>query len=195
MNDDLSTEETVATSEVADIDEITEPSEIAVDVAPPPDGDELIDSSGTVFDPEVHAVKRDGSPSYTKSGRFRKVRRPNGAANKVEAEPEDHRYRVAAQGTVAAIEMLGVMLGGDAFRYIKDKKAKIDERAAGIDAWEEYFRANDIEDFPPGIVVAIWAITYAAPRFGDPTVRKRLSSLGAKVVKGAKRLRKWFKKS
>jgi len=195
MNDELSTEETVGTSEVADIDEITEPSEIAVDVAPPPDGDELIDSSGTVFNPEIHQTKRDGSPSYTKSGRFRKVRRPNASAASTEPEPEDHRYRVAAQGTVAAIEMLGVMLGGDAFRYIKDKKAKIDERAAGVDAWTEYFRANDIEDFPPGIVVAIWAITYAAPRFGDPTVRKRLSSLGAKVVKGAKRLRKWFKKS
>jgi len=195
MNDELSTEETVGTSEVADIDEITEPSEIAVDVAPPPDGDELIDSSGTVFNPEIHQTKRDGSPSYTKSGRFRKVRRPNASAASAEPEPEDHRYRVAAQGTVAAIEMLGVMLGGDAFRYIKDKKAKIDERAAGVDAWAEYFRANDIEDFPPGIVVAIWAITYAAPRFGDPTVRKRLSSLGAKVVKGAKRLRKWFKKS
>jgi len=195
MNVELSTEEIVGMSEVADIDEITEPSEIAVDVAPPPDGDELIDSSGTVFDPEVHAVKRDGSPSYTKSGRFRKVRRPNGAANKLEAEPEDHRYRVAAEGTVAAIEMLGVMLGGDAFRYIKDKKSKIDERAAGVDAWSAYFEAHDIDDFPPGIVVAIWALTYAAPRFGDPTVRQRFAAFGTRLVKGAKRLRKWFKKA
>jgi len=195
MNDELSTDEISSTSEVADIDEITEPSEVAVDVAPPPDDDVLLDSSGTAFNPEIHQTKRDGSPSYTKSGRFRKVRRANASSSTAETEPEDRRYRTAAEGTVAAIEMLGVMLGGDAFRYIKDKKAKIDERAAGIDAWAEYFRANDIEDFPPGIVVAIWAITYAAPRFGDPTVRKRLSSLGAKVVKGAKRLRKWLKKS
>jgi len=195
MNDEPIPEETTGVSENADIDEITEPSEIAVDVAPPPDGDELIDSSGTVFDPEVHAVKRDGSPSYTKSGRFRKVRRPNGTSNKIEAGPEDHRYRVAAEGTVAAIEMLGVMLGGDAFRYIKDKKAKIDERAAGVDAWSAYFEAHDIDDFPPGIVVAIWALTYAAPRLGDPTVRKRFAAFGTRLVKGAKRLRKWFKKA
>jgi len=195
MNDELSTEEISGTSEVADIDEITEPSEVEVDVAPPPDDDALLDSSGTVFDPEIHQTKRDGSPSYTKSGRFRKVRRANGASNKVEAEPEDHRYRVAAEGTVATIEMLGVMLGGDAFRYIKDKKAKIDERAAGVDAWASYFEAHDIDDFPPGIVVAIWALTYAAPRFGDPTVRQRFSALGSRIVKGAKRLRKWFKKA
>jgi len=195
MNDDLSTEETVATSEVADIDEITEPSEVEVDVAPPPDDDVLLDSSGTAFNPEIHQTKRDGSPSYTKSGRFRKVRRANASASPPETEPEDRRYRTAAEGTVAAIEMLGVMLGGDAFRYIKDKKAKIDERAAGIDAWAGYFESHDIDDFPPGIVVAIWALTYAAPRFGDPTVRKRFSALGSRLVKGAKRLRKWFKKA
>jgi len=195
MNDELSTEEISGTSEVADIDEITNPSEVEVDVAPPPDDDALIDSSGTVFDPEIHQTKRDGSPSYTKSGRFRKVRRANGSVNRVESEPEDHRYRVAAEGTVAAIEMLGVMIGGDAFRYIKDKKSKIDERAAGVDAWSAYFCHHDIDDFPPGIVVAIWALTYAAPRFGDPTVRQRFSALGSRIVKGAKRLRKWFKKA
>jgi len=195
MKDELSAEVITEPSEVADIDEITEPSEVAVDVAPPPDDDALLDSSGTVFNPEIHQTKRDGSPSYTKSGRFRKVRRPSASASPAEPEPEDHRYRTAAEGTVAAVEMLGVMLGGDAFRYIKDRKAKIDERAAGVDAWAAYFEAHDIDDFPPGIVVAIWAITYAAPRFGDPTVRRRFSALGSKVVKGAKRLRKWFKKS
>jgi len=195
MKDELITEEIVGTSEVADIDEITEPSEVEVDVAPPPDDDALLDSSGTVFNPEIHQTKRDGSPSYTKSGRFRKVRRPSASASPAEPEPEDLRYRTAAEGTVAAIEMLGVMLGGDAFRYIKDRKSKIDERAAGVDAWAEYFRAHDIEDFPPGIVVAIWAITYAAPRFGDPTVRRRFSALGYKIAKGAKRIKKWFKKA
>jgi len=195
MKEDLSTEEIVGTSEAADIDEITEPSPIAVDVGDPPADDALLDSSGTVFDPEIHQTKKDGSPSYTKSGRFRKIRRPNGSAAPSEPEPEDSRHRTAAEGTVAAIEMLGVMLGGEAFRYIKDRKAKIDERAAGIDAWSAYFEAQGIEDFPPGIVVAIWAITYAAPRFGDPTVRQRFAALGSRVSKGAKRVLRWFKKA
>jgi len=194
MKEDLSTEEIVGTSEAADIDEITEPSPIAVDVGEPPADDALLDSSGTVFNPEIHQMKRDGSPSYTKSGRFRKIRRPKGTES-TEPEPEDSRHRTAAEGTVAAIEMLGVMLGGEAFRYIKDRKAKIDERAAGIDAWSAYFEAQGIEDFPPGIVVAIWAITYAAPRFGDPTVRQRFAAFGSRIAKGAKRVLRWFKKA
>ena len=182
-------------SELSDIDEITEPIDVAIDVPPPPtDEGALLDSSGTVFNPDLHQTKRDGSPSYTKSGRFRKIRRPNGAKQAPELPQDDHRYRTAAEGTVAAVEMLGVMLGGDAFRYIKDRKAKIDERAAGVDAWAAYFEAHDIEDFPPGIVVAIWAITYAAPRFGDPTVRQRFKAIGTKLGKAAKRVRKWFKK-
>ena len=194
MNEEFGTEEIVSTSEVADIDEITEPSPIAVDVGEPPAEDALLDSSGTVFDPEIHQMKRDGTPSYTKSGRFRKIRRPKGAAAPAEPEPEDSSYRTAAEGTVAAIEMLGVMLGGEAFRYIKDRKSKIDERAAGIDAWTAYFESQGIEDFPPGIVVAIWAITYAAPRFGDPTVRQRFATLGSRIAKGAKRVLRWFKR-
>lgn len=182
-------------SELKDIEEIAAPLDVEIDVAPPPDEEALLDSSGVVFDPEQHATKRDGSPSYTKSGRFRKLRRPNGSARAaVDPTPENQKYRAAAEGTVAAVEMLGMMIGGDAFRYVKDKKARIDERAAGIDAWTSYYEARDIEDIPPGLVVAIWAIAYAAPRFGDPSVRKRFGSIGAKVGKALSRARKWFRK-
>jgi len=183
----------VSESESKDIEEIAAPLDVEIDVAPPPDEGALLDSSGVVFDPEQHAVKRDGSPSYTKSGRFRKLRRPN--RSKAEEElPEAKKYRAAAEGTVAAVEMLGIMMGGEAFRYLKDKKNKIDERAAGIDAWASYYEARDIEDIPAGLVVAIWAIAYVSPRFGDPTVRERFASIGKKVGKAFSRVKKWFRK-
>ena len=180
-----------------DIDELAAVPELAPDVGTPPPEDALLDSAGAVFDPKVHATKRDGSPSYTKSGRFRKVRTTKATAANDET-PEDRRYRTAAEGTVAAIEMLATMVGGDAFNYIKDRKSGIDERASGIDAFAAWYESRGIEDFPPGIVVAIWAITYCAPRFAHQPVRDRFKKIGSKLAKvfsrGIKGLRKMGKK-
>ena len=176
-----------------DIDELAAVPELAPDVGAPPPDDALLDSAGTVFDPAVHATTRDGTPSYTKSGRFRKVRKPKGTAANDES-PEDRRYRTAAEGTVAAIEMLATMVGGEAFAYIKDRKAGIDERASGIDAFSAWYESRGIEDFPPGIVVAIWAITYCAPRFAHQPVRDRFKKIGSKLGKGISRVFKGLRK-
>ena len=175
-----------------DIDELAAVPELAPDVGAPPPDDALLDSAGTVFDPAVHATTRDGTPSYTKSGRFRKVRRPKQSSP--DETPEDRRYRTAAEGTVAAIEMLATMVGGEAFSYIKDKKAGIDERASGIDAFAAWYESRGIEDFPPGIVVAIWAITYCAPRFAHQPVRDRFKKIGSKLGKGISKLFKGLRK-
>ena len=175
-----------------DIEELASIPELAPDVGTPPPEDALLDSAGAVFDPKVHATKRDGSPSYTKSGRFRKVRTTKAAAN--DETPEDRRYRTAAEGTVAAIEMLATMVGGDAFSYIKDKKSGIDERASGIDAFAAWYESRGIEDFPPGIVVAIWAITYCAPRFAHQPVRDRFKKIGSNTAKAFGRAFKSMRK-
>ena len=175
-----------------DIEELASIPELAPDVGTPPPDDALLDSAGAVFDPKVHATKRDGSPSYTKSGRFRKVRTTKAAAN--DETPEDRRYRTAAEGTVAAIELMATMIGGEAFAYIKDRKAGIDEKASGIDAFAAWYESRGIEDFPPGIVVAIWAITYCAPRFAHQPVRDRFKKIGSKTAKAFGRAFKGMRK-
>ena len=154
--------------------------------------DALIDSTGTIFDENVHAVNRNGEPSYTKSGRFRKKARKVVERESVSAEERDEieQYERAAAGTVATIEMIGVMLGGDSFRYIKDKKMRIDERASGIDAFTNYYKENGITDFPPGIALTLWGLTYALPRFAQPEVRQRFGW----VRKGIRKIKQMFVK-
>ncbi len=154
--------------------------------------DALIDSTGTIFDESVHAVNRNGEPSYTKSGRFRKKARKVVERESVSAEERDEieQYERAAAGTVATIEMIGVMLGGDSFRYIKDKKMRIDERASGIDAFTNYYKENGITDFPPGIALTLWGLTYALPRFAQPEVRQRFGW----VRKGIRKIKQMFVK-
>ncbi len=154
--------------------------------------DALIDSTGTIFDENVHAVNRNGEPSYTKSGRFRKKARKvvdRESVSKEERE-EIEQYERAAAGTVATIEMIGVMLGGDSFRYIKDKKMRVDERAAGIDAFTNYYKEYGITDFPPGIALTLWGVTYALPRFAQPEVRQRFGW----VKKGIRKIKQMFVK-
>ena len=154
--------------------------------------DALIDSTGTIFDENIHAVNRNGEPSYTKSGRFRKKARKVVERESVSAEERDEieQYERAAAGTVATIEMIGVMLGGDSFRYIKDKKMRIDERASGIDAFTNYYKENGITDFPPGIALTLWGLTYALPRFAQPEVRQRFGW----VRKGIRKIKQMFVK-
>ncbi len=154
--------------------------------------DALIDSTGTIFDENIHAVNRNGEPSYTKSGRFRKKARKvvdRESVSKEERE-EIEQYERAAAGTVATIEMIGVMLGGDSFRYIKDKKMRIDERAAGVDAFTNYYKEYGITDFPPGIALTLWGLTYALPRFAQPEVRQRFGW----VKKGIRKIKQMFVK-
>ncbi len=154
--------------------------------------DALIDSTGTIFDENIHAVNRNGEPSYTKSGRFRKKARKVVDRESVSQEDRDEieQYERAAAGTVATIEMIGVMLGGDSFRYIKDKKMRVDERAAGIDAFTNYYREYGITDFPPGIALTLWGLTYALPRFAQPEVRQRFGW----VKKGIRKIKQMFVK-
>ncbi len=154
--------------------------------------DALIDSTGTIFDENIHAVNRNGEPSYTKSGRFRKKARRVVDRDSVsnEEREEIEQYERAAAGTVATIEMVGVMLGGDSFRYIKDKKMRVDERAAGIDAFTNYYREYGITDFPPGIALTLWGLTYALPRFAQPEVRQRFGW----VKKGIRKIKQMFVK-
>ncbi len=154
--------------------------------------DALIDSTGTIFDENIHAVNRNGEPSYTKSGRFRKKARKVVDRESVSKEERDEieQYERAAAGTVATIEMIGVMLGGDSFRYIKDKKMRVDERAAGVDAFTNYYKEYGITDFPPGIALTLWGLTYALPRFAQPEVRQRFGW----VKKGIRKIKQMFVK-
>ena len=96
---------------------------------------------------------------------------------------------------MAAIELIATMVGGEAFAYIKDKKSGIDEKASGIDAWAAWYEHRGIEDFPPGIVVAIWAITYCAPRFAHQPVRDRFRKIGTRVGKGISKIFKGLRKA
>lgn len=170
--------------------------------APSMTGSARVDGFGRPFDAAIHVTDDAGEPVLTKSGKL-KCRpgcglggRGNKGANR-EAGPRSQvggpaggpgaptdavrreHTRAAAVAAVETVGTLGRMLGGEEWAFIRDESRGIDERSAGVDAFAQYFEAKGIEDIPPGVALAIWAMAYAGPRFAAPKTRGRLKLAGA----------------
>lgn len=148
----------------------------------------LKDSAGTFFDPSIHMTDSSGKPSLTKLGRFRKktvknrdpsiVQRPGSDAQGKQDSGQNAGSREAAFAVVSTIEQVGMILAGDEWRMLADPAIGLDEKRQGIDAWTYYFDAKGVTDFPPGVALAIWAISYALPRFTMPKTKSRMERVG-----------------
>lgn len=177
--------------------------------APGTPANEVRDKAGELFNPELHAVKSDGSPSFAKSGVFRRKRGTGGSrvavpaanalppdearriaeANAQAAEEQKRRKAAIAAGGIAEIIFKsGYMLGGDEWLPIKNDEKQIDERRDMHTAWAEYCYARGVEDIPPGLLVAFVCSAYALPRFAGPETQKRVGAFATFVKRG----KLWF---
>lgn len=173
-----------------------------------PAAEGIRDKSGELFNPELHAVNKEGAPSIAKSGLFRRKRGLGARVNiptavavdpaeaqrraaELAAQTEEAKQRKAIIAGTAIAEILfksGYMLGGDEWNPIKNDARQIDERRDMVTAWTGYCYARGVEDIPPGLLVAFVVSAYALPRFAGTETQKRLSILGGTV----KRLGLWF---
>lgn len=146
-------------------------------------------SDNGAFDPAIHRVDKDGNPVRTVNGGYaRKPGRKKGktydasgstvggakSTPMVDAAQNAHNgAKAAAIVTVHQVEVVGRMIGGEEWAYIKSDEHGIDERAQGVDAFTAYFEANGVIDIPPGVALVLWGIGYAAPRFTMPRTKSR----------------------
>lgn len=195
--------------EINGSDLVSKATEIAI---PEASASTITDKSGATFDPAKHAVKNDGTPAFAKSGFFRakrgtgpRVRVPNSgatpglapdeqrrAAEAASAAAEEQKRRkamIAANGITEIIFKSGYMIGGDEWLPVKHEEKQIDERRDMQTAWAEYCYAKDMNDIPPGLLVAFVCSAYALPRFTAPETKKRLSAFAVGVQKAGL----WFK--
>jgi len=140
------------------------------------------DPQGNSFDPAKHQSNSDGTPKLSpKTGRLMKLRKPRAARSSV-AQPdaplqgggEAVQTRMAATATIESIGMLGRMLGGEEWAFVRSVEHGIDEKASGIDAFDQYYTAKGVTDIPPGVIIAIWALSYIGPRLAMPTTKSRM---------------------
>lgn len=147
-------------------------------------------SSG--FDAKKHAVDKNGQPVLTITGKFRKKRQA--VVNGVKTSPNqsippinggigslEGQRKMAANVATDATFSLGMILGGDAAKPLIDAKIGIDERFQMFVAWDNYLRAKNINDIPPGVALAIGLSGYAIRVAMLDATRQKTKGFWAKI--------------
>ena len=156
------------------------------------------DKDGTIFNADIHAVNKDGDPSVTPTGKFRKKRGSIVATKTVAAQTIQDEAAARAAGHLAADMMIGtaVVLLGDEWIPVgvtgEQEPIKFDEHSNLRRVFGEYFVAKNISDFPPGIALSIAVSSYAGARLaGGKETKSRLSEAWAWT---SDKFKKWFGK-
>jgi hypothetical protein len=144
---------------------MTEP-EIAKEII-----DTMPDASGTIFDPAVHERGSDGQPKVTKKGNFRKKRVSTSTIAETRDTSSDASYNACGSSTAEIFFVLGQAIGGPEWSPTND------ERQYMTGAWTEYYKAKEVKDLPPGLIVATAMVSYALPRFSRPITRSRFGKM------------------
>ncbi len=155
----------------------------------------LFDRMGRSFNRALHLVDDDDKPRMTKGGKL-KIKRGQGPDASKEKESKiggleaptgiafaegqaaaEAEILVTGQSAASLTFLLGIM----AFK--EDGKPTQDEINQVTYAYQTYFRAKNIRDLPPGIVLATALITYAAPRLMKPKTSKKIAGVWEKIKK------------
>jgi len=144
------------------------------------------------FDPKIHAVKEDGTPSLTKTGKFRmktkqKFVSPEEKRNEETAAKSaipEISSREAAIVTSGLIEQLSVKLISDDFIY-----ADI-ERASNQNAWEKTFDHYGGVNLTPPAALALNHMAIILTRAGQPKTLSKFKKIGGWIKSKIKRKQK-----
>lgn len=157
----------------------------------------LTDKNGVSFDPNLHKVKKDGTPTVSKLGKLMlKPNAPKESSTKnttkssaqnvgqideqVELSPSEKQQCVAL-GKVSAnmIFAVGRMVGGQEWQPVKQQG--YDEAAAMEQAFADYYIVSGKTEMSPSAALGLAICSYALPRFTMPETKKKSASIGRKL--------------
>jgi len=153
----------------------------------------LRDSMGRAFDKALHIIDDTGEPVLTKKGELRILRGqgPRAKAAKVSTiggletpgplgladsdKGTDAEIIATGQSAASLTFVIGMaVFGSDG----QPTQAEINQVTM---AYQTYFRAKNIRDLPPGIVLVTALASYTVPRMMKPKQVKKMSSLWDKI--------------
>ena len=154
--------------------------------------DKLRDNMGRAFSKEYHKIGDDGEPLLTTKGTLRVVRGPHkkklppvstiggvetpGPLGLADGQPGTDADIIATGQSAASLTfVIGMMI------FKSDGQPTQAEINQVTMAYQTYFRAKNIRDLPPGIVLVTALASYAVPRFMKPQQIKKMSSFWGKV--------------
>ena len=141
------------------------------------------DNKGVAFDPSIHKTYDDGSPKFSRTGNLMRKKGFGGSssgANNV--YDEDKAYRHAAQQASGLFISLGSVFTSEFVPNPKSSQDKKDKAMLDL-GFENYFRAHDVADFPPGIGLCVAMFMYAAPRLQGQEAQSKIQRIASKFKK------------
>ena len=161
----------------------------------------LKDRMGRAFDKALHGTDDEGKPLLTKGGQLRIVRGRKERMKKPESvssiggldspvtfadgqPPGEAEILATGQSAASLTFVIGMAVFGSDGQPSKDEINQVTY------AYQTYFRAKNIRDLPPGVVLVTALMTYTVPRMLKPKQAKKISSLWDKLrVKFSKQRR------
>lgn len=145
------------------------------------------------FDPEIHAVNPDGSPKRKPDGNFalKRGRKPGGARAPISKEAQ--QAVIVNPARAAAVESAMFFAYGSAGLFGDEWKPQEGELENLERAFERYYVAKGITEFPPGIGLALALSAYTLPRLTQPETKTKLQKLGLWVKEKSGKAMKFVK--
>lgn len=176
----------------------------------------MTDKSGTVFDPTIHTLGADGTPTLTKSGLYARKRGrkagqstlgsvPGTGAPSNSTQPLGEPQKVPATGqkmtptlmgagaAVATANVFMAAFGPDLKPSAKNELTGQPDLDTLRDAYAQFFLESGIERVPPWIGIAIALSTYAGPKMAKPDALTRAKQLALGAANGTRNLWRRFK--
>lgn len=145
-------------------------------IAPlPPELAAKSDTANEQFNPEIHAINKDGTPKLKKDGTFAKKRgRKSGAQTKSISSDQSVKYE-----NVQLVAGAQIIVGSvdSAINALLMVKASDEERAMLCDAWIGYLESLEMDDLPPWLLLAMSNVMVYAPKMTQPEPVKRIDKI------------------
>lgn len=157
----------------------TEAANVSSTYIPPP-------SAREAFDPSIHETDDNGNPRLTKDGAYRRKRGQKAKKGTIPVSQNTTTFTTEAdtkpvdyRGT--AIFFTGIVFSTCESLFGKSWKPNSQESENINTAAERFCAANDIQDLPPGIALAVAFGMYALPRLQDPETKERIRAMGESI--------------
>jgi hypothetical protein len=161
---------------------------------------EARDRNGAVFNEALHETDENGNPRQTvrgtwalKRGRGSAKARQNAKATEpafssvagvpgTQVQTGREKARIAGETAATLLITAAVTVGGDEWQPIVRTDINLDEHANLRTSFADYFERKNIQDFPPGVALAIAVVGYVAPRCFMPVTKTRLQRFRGWIV-------------
>lgn len=145
------------------------------------------------FDPAIHAVDENGMPKKKPNGEYalKRGRKPGQTAARVAIPKNDAAITLPNPAKAAAIESASILIFGGVAIFGDEWQPKSPAEQKGLeDAFERYYVAKGITEFPPTVALMLAVAAYSVPRLTAPATKSKVKQIAEwgkeKLGQGAK---------